>query len=386
MHQTQFCAFLGHGCATQDWSEARAWERRALVLASQAHLLSCWIAEDAPEGAVVPALLLAAREYDSPGDNGAPNLATAYECGLFPHIDPASNTTREALGLRAIDEEELLRLVWEEVLRPWPTGELAASERVMALGRELLEELTHYFQDAFVAETVGFVESRPIPGELHFVVATSGDELTRLSVLRSPPAPARRGGLIPDPTCSFGGHACPDGHVLDDDAADRAHVAVRAVSAGVTLSLRLPVNNNSHVSFDVKLAPHGLAVVDPETVKAWLSDCPWTDQLNGDEKPFDVAEWYTALNELHTQCLNGYIDDTEDIDDHSLVYAAVLGGEVLRELVDVPLRRISGPAPQQALHITGSTEDGDWLGMERPSGFVVVGPTEAMFLRIDAVA
>jgi len=386
MHQTQFCAFLGHDCATEDWLGVQAWERRALVLASQAHLLSCWIAEDAPEGTAVPALQLAAREYDAPADSGAPNLATAYECGLFPHIDPASNTARQALRLHAIDKEELQRLIWEEVLRPWPTGETGASERVMALGRELLEELTHYFRDAFVAETVNFTDNRPVSGELHLVVATSGDELTRLSVLRSAPAPVRRGRLIPDPACSFGGHACPDGHLLDDDAADRAHVALRAVSAGVTLSLRLPVTNNRHISFDVKLAPHGLAVVDPETVDAWLSDCPWTSELNGDEKPFDVAEWYAALDGLYTECINYYVDNTEDIDDYSIVYAGVLSGEMLGELLDVPLRRISGPKPQRALHITGSCDDVDWLSIEQPSRFVVVGPTEAMFLQIDADA
>ncbi|WP_026411346.1 hypothetical protein [Actinomadura oligospora] len=354
MHQTQFCAFLGHDCVAEEWSEVQSWERRALVLASQAHLLSCWIAEDAPESTAVPALLLAASEYDAPNDIEAPNVATAYECGLFPHIDPPSNTARHVLGLQAIDEEELQRLVWEELLSPWPTGETVASERVMALGREFLEEVTHYFRDAYVAETVNITDNMPVPEELHLVVATSGDELTRLSVLRSATAPARRDDLIPDPACSFGGHACPDKHVLDQDAADRAHVALRAVSAGATLSLR-------------------------------LSDCPWTAELNGDEKPFDVAEWYAALDGLRTECLNNYIDHTEDIDDHSLVYAAVLGDEMFCELLDIPLRRISGPAPQRALHITGSCEDGDWLSTERPSRFVLFGPTEAIFLQIDAV-
>ncbi|MGI5201399.1 hypothetical protein ACQEU6_07405 [Spirillospora sp. CA-108201] len=285
MHQTQFCTFLGHDCATEDWLGVQAWERRALVLASQAHLLSCWIAEDAPEGTAVPALLLAAGEYDAPADSGAPNLATAYECGLFPHIDPASNTARQALGLHAINEEELQRLIWEEVLSPWPTGETGASERVMALGRELLEELTHYFRDAFVAETVKFTDDRPVPGELHLVVATSGDELTRLSVLRSAPAPVRRGGSIPDPACSFGGHACPDGHGLDNDAADRAHVALRAVSAGVTLSLRLPVNNDRHISFDVKLAPHGL-VLQRQVVSLASAIVAVSGSLLGASSPF----------------------------------------------------------------------------------------------------
>ncbi|MGI5201401.1 hypothetical protein ACQEU6_07415 [Spirillospora sp. CA-108201] len=126
--------------------------------------------------------------------------------------------------------------------------------------------------------------------------------------------------------------------------------------------------------------------MDPETVDAWLSDCPWTSELNGDEKPFDVAEWYSALDGLYTECVNCYVDNTEDIDDYSLVYAGVLSGEMLGELLDVPLRRISGPTPQRALHITGSCEDGDWLSIERPSRFVVVGPNEAMFLQIDAVA
>lgn len=382
MHQTQFCAFLGHGCATKDWSEVRAWDERSLVLASQAHLLSCWIAEDAPEGADVPTLLLTAREYE-PADD-APDLATAYDCGLFPHIDPASDTARQALGLQAIDEEELQRLVWEEVVRPWPHGEIWASARVLALCRELLEELTHYFRAAFVAETVAFADNAPVPGELHFVVATAGWELTRLSVL--PSTPVRRGAPVPDPACSFGGHACPDTHVLDDDAADRARIALRAVGAGASLSLRLPVTSNTRVSFDVKLAGHGLAVVDPEAADGWLSDCPWTGELTGDEQPYDITRWYAALDGFHTECLNRYIDDTEDVDDRSLVYAAVLGGELFQELVEAPLRRISGPSPQRALHIHGSCEDGNWLSVERTARFVVFGPTEAMFLRINAVA
>ncbi|WP_436770822.1 hypothetical protein [Yinghuangia sp. YIM S09857] len=411
MHQARHCAFLDHSCPGA--ADEPAWDHMPLAAAAYAYLLSRWIAEDAPPGARVPGLHATGGAHghrnDSPDDWA--NLATVYETGLFPHIDPDSGTARQALGCRPLDEDELRKSVTAAVLRPWHDQATEPSPRVAALLGELLGLLTEWRSEFRIVEAVDFTDSLPTPGELHVLSATSTDVI-RLSVLDPAPDAVRRGGLTPHPGCAFGGHGCAEGHLLSDTELDRAHTALRAMSAGTVLSMHMPVNNNTHISFSVRLAPHGLAAPDATTAAAWLEDSPWNDELADWEVEFntvfDEDSWRTELADFRTECRETYsmwfdegilnpdndadydagTDPENDTHDPAPVSPDLLADALLHDLLDAPVARITAATPtgDTPVHAAASMGEYGWFDIEQRVYVALIGPEEAMFLRIDGVA
>ncbi|WTW94117.1 hypothetical protein OG216_12265 [Streptomycetaceae bacterium NBC_01309] len=386
MHQTGLCTFLDHGCSGAE-DRDHWWDDTPVVAAAHAYLLSCWIAEDAPPGSAVPGLYAAGGAHGGSNESSGNyvNLATAYETGLFPHIDTSSGTARQALGCRPLDEDELRKAVTEAVLRPWQDRGMAASARVAALLDALLIVLTEWRSEFHVVEAVEFIDSRPMPGELHILSATSSD-VVRLSVLPSAPGPVRRGGLTPHPGCSFGLHGCADGHLLTDDETHRVHTVLRAMSAGTVLSMNMPVNNNTHISFAVRLASHDLTAVDGQTAATWIDGSRWGDELADWELEFNTVyegeTWRAALADYRAECretYNSWSDTADDVD--------ALADALLHDMLDMPVSRVTGAAGDDApVHVTASLGEYGWFDIEQYVYVVIVGPKEAMLLRIDGVA
>lgn len=386
MHHAKFCAFLDHGCPGEA-DDCQWWDDVPITAAAHAYLLSRWIAEDAPRGSAVPGLYAVGRTYTRSHQTGGErvNLATVYETGLFPHIDPPSGTARQALGCQPLEADELRASVTEAVLRPWRDHGGEPSPRVAALLDALLTQLTDYRSEFHVVEAVGFTDGRPVPGDLHVLSASSTDVI-RFSVLSSAPAPVRRGGLLPHPGCSFGGHECSEGHLLDDGEADRVHTALRAMSAGTVLSEHLPVNNNTHISFSVRLASHDLAEVDADTAAAWIDGSPWSDEVADWGAELDTVfkgdTWQTELADFRTECRDTYgsWNDADDAEDFA--------NALLRDMLDLPVRRVVGDAADDdtRVHVVASLGEYGWFDIDEYVFVVFVGPREAMLLRIDGVA
>ncbi|UGQ11333.1 hypothetical protein LO772_31810 [Yinghuangia sp. ASG 101] len=387
MHQTRLCAFLDHGCPGAG-DKDRWWDDAPIAAAAHAYLLSCWIAEDAPRGSTVPGLYAAGGWHgrSNQGREDYVNLATAYEAGLYPHIDVPSGTTRQALGCRPLDEEELRKSVTDAVLRPWRDHGAEASPRVTGLLDALLTLLTQWRSEFHVVEAVRSTDGLPVPGELHILSATSYD-VVRLSLLASAPEPVRRGGLLPHPGCSFGGHGCSDGHVLTDDEADRVHTALRAMSAGTVLSMNMPVNNNTHISFTVKLTSHDPAAA--QTAAAWIDGTRWGEEFADWDAELNTVfaedTWRAELAGFRSECREAYGAFSDAADG---VESEALADALLRDMLDAPVHRIASDAAdgESPVHVAASLGEYGWFDAEQDVFVVVVGPKEAMLLRIDGVA
>ncbi|GAA4994190.1 hypothetical protein GCM10023205_78660 [Yinghuangia aomiensis] len=389
MHHISFCAFLDHGCPGEA-DDGPWWDDASIAAAARAYLLSRWIAEDAPRGSAVPGLYAVGRRHDrsSRARGDWVNLATVYETGLFPHIDPPSDSARQALGCQPLDKDALGKTVTEAVLRPWRDHGAEPSLRVTALLDEFLSLLTEYRSEFHAVEAVGFDDGRPVPGDLH-VLSAGAYDVIRLSVLPYAPAPVRRGGLLPHPGCSFGGHGCSDGHLLADDDADRVHAALRAMSAGMLLSEGLPVSNNTHISFAVRLASHNLTAVDAQTVTSWIADSGWGDELAAWGSEFNIVfepkSWRAEVAALAAECRETYLSFAEIADE---AVAGELVDELLRDMLDDPVSRVTGGTADgdAGVCVVAALGEDGWFGLDEPVFVVFVGPKEAMMLRIDGVA
>lgn len=400
MHQRSLCTYLNHSSCADPMGSCLSWKDPGLVLEAHARLLSCWIAEDAPRGSAVPALRTVVRsgrpdQAKGHGEAGDPNVAIAYEAGLFPDIDPGSHTAREAQGCEAVDAAELRRLVAEAVLRPWRGVGGQASGRVRALLAQLLMRLSAGLRSAFVVKTVALADGRPALGELH-VMLQSRSGVARLSVLPDAPVPARRAGMTPDPGCSFAGHGCLEDHLVSDGELGRVQAALRAMCAGTVLSLYQVVNNNCRVSFDLRLVPHGLGVVDAQSAQAWLRASSWRRRVRSKKATrVDVGKWDAARAAFRDECAEMYaywgneLHSPSPMTDETDADPGMLGTALAAELLDTPLHRVRGSDAAKSrgtVQVLASGPVDDWCDTERVVQFVIVGPHEAMLLEIDAVA